>query len=197
MSDDATLVQQAARGSRDAHRLLFERHRAQVARLVEGFGRLDADEVADVVQETFIRAFNAISRLREPEQFRPWLLQIARNRCLSRHASRQAEGRVHAELARLPLEEVAPPPVLQLAAEQEKHIVRELIAALPDGAEKQTVTLFYLEGELSLREIADRNQETKSAVAMRLERFRARVKLQLLARLGEGEAPSSGKKVGT
>lgn len=196
MTDDATLVQQAAGGSRDAFRALFERHRAVVARLAEGFGGLDGDEVADVVQESFVRAFNALGRLREPGQFRPWLLQIARNRCLSRYASRQVEGRAVSELARMPAEN-APPAQVVLAAEQEKRIVRELIDAMPEGAEKRTVQLFYLEGEKSLREIADLHGETKSAVAMRLERFRARFKLKLLARLGEEAEDAPRKKAGT
>lgn len=194
MTDDATLVQEAARGSRDAFRALYERHRPVVARLAEGFGGLDADEVADVVQDSFIRAFNALSRLRDPGQFRPWVLQIARNRCLSRYASRQAEGRAVNELAHFPAENVQPAQVA-LAVEQEKRIVRELIDALPDGAEKRTVQLFYLEGEKSLREIAELQHETKSAVAMRLERFRARFKLKLLARLGEDVEDEPRKKV--
>ena len=88
----------------------------------------------------------------------------------------------------------------------ELEVVRELIAALPDGPEKETVRLFYLEGELTARQIADRLGVGKSAVTMRLERFRARVKKALMARVlalrGEGPeqrplprvAESSGKR---
>jgi len=43
--------------------------------------------------------------------------------------------------------------------------------------------LFYLEGTLSAREIAARMGVGKSAVTMRLERFRAKVKAQLSERL--------------
>jgi RNA polymerase sigma-70 factor (ECF subfamily) len=40
-----------------------------------------------------------------------------------------------------------------------------------------------VEGELSAREIADRQGVGKSAITMRLERFRARIKRELTARL--------------
>jgi RNA polymerase sigma-70 factor (ECF subfamily) len=60
--------------------------------------------------------------------------------------------------------------------------VRDVIEGLREGPEKETVRLFYLEGTLSAREIAQRMGVGKSAVTMRLERFRAKVKKQLIAR---------------
>ncbi|HET9753960.1 MAG TPA: hypothetical protein VFP52_13400, partial [Myxococcales bacterium] len=67
--------------------------------------------------------------------------------------------------------------------EAELRAVREVIDGLREGPEKETVRLFYLEGTLSAREIALRMGVGKSAVTMRLERFRARVKAQLCERL--------------
>ncbi|WP_255203473.1 ECF-type sigma factor, partial [Myxococcus sp. AM011] len=57
---------------------------------------------------------------------------------------------------------------------------------LPDGEEKRTVQLFYIEGELSAREIAEQLGVGKSAVTMRLERFRGRIKRELLRRVLAG-----------
>ena len=73
----------------------------------------------------------------------------------------------------------APAPDPESGAEVE--VVRRVIAELPDGPEKDTVRLFYLEGELSAREIAERLGVGKSAITMRLERFRAKVKRRVLA----------------
>ncbi len=66
-------------------------------------------------------------------------------------------------------------------ADLEVAAVRRIIEGLPDGSEKETVQLFYVEGNLSAREIAARLGVGKSAVTMRLERFRARVKRRLVA----------------
>jgi RNA polymerase sigma-70 factor (ECF subfamily) len=65
-----------------------------------------------------------------------------------------------------------------------------VIASLPEGPEKETVHLFYVEGRLSAREIAERLGVGKSAITMRLERFRGKVKKRILAEVarlrGEG-----------
>jgi RNA polymerase sigma-70 factor, ECF subfamily len=76
------------------------------------------------------------------------------------------------------------PPALQL--ERDIAVVRDLIARLPEGEEKRTVELFYVEGELSAREIAEKLGVGKSAVTMRLERFRSRIKRELLRQVLAG-----------
>src|SRR5207302_3422 len=75
------------------------------------------------------------------------------------------------------------------AAEEElfrryRPAVSRLAASFSElGPEKETVRLLYLEGTLSAREIALRMGVGKSAVTMRLERFRARIRAQLAERL--------------
>lgn len=176
------LVAAARAGDRAALRALHDRHRPAALRVARGFAALDADDVEDVVQEGFVRAFRALPRLSQPARFGPWLLAITRNRALSR----VARGRVRAALAE-ELQREAEALGGEVAAlpdpgpEAEAALVRRLVAELPDGPEKETVRLFYVEGELSAREIAARLGVGKSAITMRLERFRARVKVRLLA----------------
>ena len=81
------------------------------------------------------------------------------------------------------LEDHVPAASQVLEKEAELRAVREVIDGLREGPEKETVRLFYLEGTLSAREIALRMGVGKSAVTMRLERFRAKVKAQLFERL--------------
>ena len=150
-------------------------------RLCTAFSALDPDEAEDVVQESFVRAFRHLSTLRSAEALGPWLLSIARNRCLS-----LLERKSNAETLKGELEhEEAPPDALPEAIQREAAaaVVRRLIDDLPDGAEKDTVRMFYVDGTLSARGIAERQGIGKSAVTMRLERFRARVKRELLLRL--------------
>lgn len=178
-------VRRAAGGEESAFSELYRRTRPMVARLTAGFATLDADEVDDVVQETYVRAFKALPRLKEPRAFESWLLSIARNRALTRlerknHLQRLDEEHADAE------PEALPPFPEALQVERDIAVVRQLISELPEGEEKKTVQLFYLEGELSAREIAERLGVGKSAVTMRLERFRARIKRELLRRVLAG-----------
>jgi RNA polymerase sigma-70 factor (ECF subfamily) len=186
-SGDAELVAQALRRGASAARAeeeLYRRYRAGVARLAATFSDLDADEVEDVVQESFVRAFRALASLKDPERFAAWLFTIARNRARSylssraTHAKAAEEATLEAALA----EDFQPPASQQLEREIELRAVREIIDGLREGPEKETVRLFYLEGTLSAREIAQRMGVGKSAVTMRLERFRTRVRKQLISR---------------
>jgi RNA polymerase sigma-70 factor (ECF subfamily) len=173
------LLERVGRGEDAACRELYLTYRPGVLRLLEGFAQLDADEREDLVQETFARAFRAVRNVKATESFEGWLYSIARNRALSalerRSTAREMKDRLTAEQSD---EADFIPEALQLELELDQ--VRRLIAELPEGVEKETVRLFYVEGELSAREIAERMGVGKSAVTMRLERFRARIRRQLM-----------------
>ena len=189
--DDGALTARATAGDRAAFRALYDRHRPAVHRLVRAFATLDPDEAEDVVQDAFVRAFASISKLSQPARFGAWLLTIARNRALSRLGRRRAAEKLaedlSAEAGALAADVAAMP---ELGTEAELEVVRRVVAELPEGPERETVRLFYLEGELSAREIAARLGVGKSAITMRLERFRAKVKRRILAEVarlrGEG-----------
>ncbi|WP_224368308.1 RNA polymerase sigma factor [Hyalangium versicolor] len=178
-------VRRAARGEESAFGELYRRTRPLVARLTAGFATLDADEVEDVIQETYVRAFKALPRLKEPSAFEAWLLSIARNRARTR-LERKTHVRRMEEETQDPQPETVPALPEALQVERDIAVVRQLITELPEGDEKKTVQLFYLEGSLSAREIAEQLGVGKSAVTMRLERFRARIKRELLRRVLAG-----------
>jgi RNA polymerase sigma-70 factor (ECF subfamily) len=185
---DAELVARALREGapgREAEEELYRRYRMAVQRLAATFSELDADEVDDVVQESFVRAFRALKGLKDPERFAAWLFTIARNRARSFLTSRATHVRAVEEAMRESqlAEDSVPAVSAQLEREAELRAVREVIDNLREGPEKETVRLFYLDGTLSAREIADRMGVGKSAVTMRLERFRARVRQELCEKL--------------
>lgn len=173
------LLEQVGAGEEAACRTVYLRYRPTVSRLLEGFAQLDDDEREDLVQETFTRAFRAVKGVKAPEAFEGWLLTIARNRALSALSRKSTQRELKDKLSSELSEETSfIPEAFQL--ELEVEVVRRLIDALPEGPEKETVRLFYVEGELSAREIAERLDVGKSAVTMRLERFRSRVRRELM-----------------
>jgi RNA polymerase sigma-70 factor, ECF subfamily len=164
---------------------LYRRYRTAVQRLAATFAELDADEVDDVVQEAFVRAFRALKGLKDPDRFAAWLFTIARNRARSYLTARSTHEKAAEDASRESrLDDCAPAANVVLEREAELRAVREVIENLREGPEKETVRLFYLDGTLSAREIAQRMGVGKSAVTMRLERFRARVRRELCEKLG-------------
>src|SRR6476469_4611335 len=78
---DADLARAAQRGDKRAFVEIVARHQAMVCGIALGIlGDFAASE--DAGQEAFLTAWRKIHELREPESFRAWLAQIARNAAL-------------------------------------------------------------------------------------------------------------------
>lgn len=78
-ASDGDLAALARAGRQQAYRVLIERHRESVYRLVRSaIG--DAEEALDVTQETFVAAFAALDRFDPARPFRTWIARIAFNK---------------------------------------------------------------------------------------------------------------------
>jgi RNA polymerase sigma factor (sigma-70 family) len=82
---DERLAALVAQGNASAFDALHRRHRPALLALCR---RLVGDDGEDAVQETLLRAHRALVAGRVPRAVRPWLLAIARNRCLTMLAAR-------------------------------------------------------------------------------------------------------------
>jgi RNA polymerase sigma-70 factor (ECF subfamily) len=77
---DEVLIRAARGGDRAAFSQLMARTRELV--FAYALARLgERDEAEDVAQETFVRAYLSLHRLRRPGGWQAWLLQITRNLC--------------------------------------------------------------------------------------------------------------------
>lgn len=93
---DLELVRQARRGDTDAFRALYERHSAgtyALARSLLG----DAGAAEDVVQVAFVRAWEALPRLRTSEAFGVWVRRIARRAAIDEVRRRVAHPETQLE----------------------------------------------------------------------------------------------------
>jgi RNA polymerase sigma factor (sigma-70 family) len=85
--NDERLIAAVRLGSDEAFRMLYDRHHPAVRGLCRRM--LGSDEADDAVQHAFTAAYVDIVRSPKPLQFRPWMLTIARHRCLTVLASRR------------------------------------------------------------------------------------------------------------
>ena len=72
---DLVLVERSRRGDDRAFATLYTRHVRYVAAVVFGIMGSKQD-LEDIVQEVFILASRKLSSLKDPDLFRPWLVQI-------------------------------------------------------------------------------------------------------------------------
>ena len=84
---DHQLVLRVQKGDKRAFDLLVLKYQYKLQAIVGRFIR-DADEVADVTQEAFIKAYKALPKFRGESQFYTWLYRIAINTAKNHLVSR-------------------------------------------------------------------------------------------------------------
>lgn len=136
-------------GDQQAATELVERHAEALARFAVRLGV--RDDVDDVVQDTFIRAFAALDGFRSASSFRTWLFSIERRVVLDRHRRLQRHGEsepVNAEQAAIAYDALD-----ELVADETSRRVARAVARL--SPMQRDVFLLRVHEGRSYREIAD------------------------------------------
>jgi RNA polymerase sigma-70 factor, ECF subfamily len=76
--DEAELIERARKGDSEAFRVLVERYQHKVIGVAMAVVH-NADDAAELAQETFIRAFENLSKFESRSSFSTWLYRIAAN----------------------------------------------------------------------------------------------------------------------
>jgi len=173
---DQQLVARVQKGDSRAFDLLVLKYQHKIFGLISRYIH-DADEVQDVAQEAFIKAYRALPKFRGDSQFYTWLYRIsvntAKNHLVSR--SRRPPGSdvdvADAEYYEggAALRDIETPENALFGAEL-KQVVEQAIADLPDDL-KTAVTLREFDG-LSYEDIAEVMDCPVGTVRSRI--FRAR-----------------------
>ena len=169
------LVERSRAGDKRAFEALigmyWRRAEAVAAAVVNG----DQHAIDDVVQESFIRAYDKLESLSDDARFGPWLLRIVRNQAVT-------WLRRHAKVSHYQLDQVD-------ASQQEQSEVDEAdadpwVVALPQAlaalrpADREMLTLKYQAG-LDYQQISESLGISLAAVEKRLYRARRRLEQQL------------------
>jgi len=173
---DQILVERVQNGDKNAYNLLVKKYQHRVANLISRYIR-NQNDVADVAQEAFIKAYKALPNFRGDSAFYTWLYRIAVNSAKNYMvaSSRKPPGSdVDVEDAEIydgseALKENASPERL-LLTDEIKSIVFNTIEALPDDL-RTAINLRELDG-LSYEEIAEIMDCPVGTVRSRI--FRAR-----------------------
>src|SRR3954469_551453 len=87
---DLELIARWKAGDERAATELVERHAAALARFAVSTG--ERNEVDELVQDTFVRAFNSLDGFRGESSFRTWLFTIQRRLLLDRRRAEKRKG---------------------------------------------------------------------------------------------------------
>ncbi len=158
---DLDLIARWKSGDERAATALVERHADAIARFVTSVGA--KQDVEDLVQETFVRAFGSFDSFRGESSLRTWLFTIARRLLLDRRRSERRRGggsRMAVDVKDTDAVTEYDPLDAVVADETERRM-REAVARLTP-TQREVFTLRVSEG-LSYKEIAEAVDTTEGA----------------------------------
>ncbi len=200
--DDVQLIHTVLSGDDAAFDILVEKYQKSVHALVwRKIG--DFHYAEEITQDTFLRAYQNLSTLRNPSQFLGWLYVIANRLCLN--WLREQKPTTHLQsLEDTSMEDVAKSAYTRYVLERREteatehrfEIVKKLLEKLPES-ERTVMTLYYL-GEMTTKEIGRFLGVSVETIRTRLHRAQKRLREEeeLLVQevLGSVQIPSSIKQ---
>jgi RNA polymerase sigma-70 factor (ECF subfamily) len=173
LSDEkvALLVQN---GDTESCGFLVERHESKIARYAKKF-IYDKDDIADLVQNVFIKAYVNMQSFDTGKRFSPWIYRIAHNEFINAIKKKKREP-----LNFFDPDTIFPHPIARETADsraQEKDLKKTFDACLDKVPAKyrEPIVLRYYE-ELDYKEIADILHIPVSTVGVRISRGKSMLK---------------------
>jgi RNA polymerase sigma-70 factor (ECF subfamily) len=174
MKSDSTIIQNVKQGDRNSFSILVDRYQRLVYAVA--WSRVgDPDLAEDISQDAFLRAFQYLATLRNPERFPAWITHITRNLA---NAAIRRQSRERDRIQRWNLE-TATSHTADSACESDpelKETLRNAISRLSSN-HRECLVLFYLQGhdqatcadKLGIREGTFRTRLHRARTALRSE----------------------------
>lgn len=173
--NDEEIVQRVLEGDKEAFGMLFDRYYNLVYRLtLMKLG--DKDMALDATQESFLRGYENLDRLRDASSFASWMAGIARNLCRN---LRRDKGREPVSLDYLAEEGIEPPDSGHPSVfnPEQTNAVKKALLMLHEKY-REALELRYAE-DYSCKKIAAFLNLSLSAVKSRLFHARKSIKKHL------------------
>lgn len=187
---DARLVEDARRGDREAFGELVLRYERRLLRVILRFVT-DRELARDLVQETFLRAYQRLDQFDPSRRFGPWLFRIGVNLTLDHHRKRKRRGwwSVFSDRpSERPVDPSVADPRGQLDLQQE---VQAVLEHLPE--QYRTVLVLRDLENFSTSEIAAILNRKEATIRWRLAEARSRFQELWMRRQGFSAKVVGGK----
>ncbi|MXV74709.1 sigma-70 family RNA polymerase sigma factor [Candidatus Poribacteria bacterium] len=195
-SNDVTLIQQILNGDQNAFTALVKKYQKQIHAFAwRTLGDFHLAE--EITQDTFLKVYQQLWTLRDPNRFGAWLHTIVRNCCLAylRKTQQPIESldtMPEAEMERVSYNQYLEKQREGVANETRDKVVKHLLNKLSEN-EQTVITLHYL-GDMRCEEIGKFLDVPLNTIKSRLHRARKRLReeeLMVRKTLGGFELPDN------
>lgn len=183
---DEQVVQRVLGGDTASFEILMRRYNQRLYRAARSILH-NEHEAEDVMQETYVRAYQHLRQFEGRAKFSTWLTRIAVHEALARTRRRNRFVEPSPDASEDPMNRVptsAPNPEQAASAGELSHLLEQAIDALPDAY--RSVFILRDVEEMSTEETAGCLEITEENVKTRLHRARAMLRRELYARAGAG-----------
>ncbi len=177
-NNDAQLIQRVLSGDDTAFSVLVRKYQKPVHALA--WRKIGDFHIAEeITQDTFLKAYQKLSMLKEPQSFLSWLYVIAANLCKAWLRKKRLQTQSLENTEPIALEKATYSDYVieeneRTAVETQREAVKKLLAKLQES-ERTIVTLRYF-GEMSSAEIGEFLGVSANTVRSRLRRAQERLK---------------------
>lgn len=172
---DEEVIARVLNGEKEVYELIMRKYNQRLFRIVRSY-LTDEDEIEDVIQEAYIRAYEQLPRFEKRSSFPTWLIRIAINEALARVKHRKPFASIQYDypddpgyFRELPVElQTMETPIGNLMNTELKVILEKAVDRLPD--KYRTVFLMREIEGMSVAETSESLEISETNVKVRLNR---------------------------
>lgn len=172
---DPQWVIRARNGDQEAITELYVCAWQEVSIVIRSMIRTDEDTVQDLMQDTFVKAFQRLEQLEDPAKYHAWIKQIARTTTLD--YLKKSRAILFSELQdddSIPIEiedkDLSHIPDIALDKQETVRLLHEILNSLPEG-QRVVLTMHYIQ-ELPVKEIAQMLDRSENTIKVQLRNGR-------------------------
>ena len=181
---DAEIIAEVLKGNTASFEVLIAKYQPRVFATARRYARRE-NEIEDIVQEVFIKAFQKLSSYRAEAPFEHWLMRLAVRTCYDFLRSHQRNREINVTDFTQDEEQwlenfASAPETVDEDANAARDLIQKVLDQLPAEA-RMVIQLLEIE-DRSVREISELTGWSETLVKVRAFRARAKMK-KLLAKM--------------
>lgn len=142
--DDREAITRCLAGDKEAFGHLVRRYQAQVMALCLRLSG-NREDAADAAQQAFVQAFRHLGQYDKNQPFRPWLMRIAANECISLFRRKKHQAHMVDEQIDAAILHDEPDLHTRVHLAEDRERVRQAVNELPDAYRTVVVLYYFME----------------------------------------------------
>ena len=180
---DQEVIDRAIQGENEAQAELYNHTYSDVYYTIFTITK-DEDLLFDVLQDTYLTAFQKLDQLKNADSFRPWIKRIAHNKTLNALRDRKSSKMIFLvspdteEAIKIKDDRIENMPEEKIDQQETQRLIKEILEVLPED-QRAVIGMYYFD-QLSVDEIAKELGCGANTVKSRLYYGRKKIETQVL-----------------